>query len=285
MNSRNAFAALAVLMMAMALLPISGMSQELPPDLPAYLHDRGTGIPMSQNGTYVRSREVLLYPFYEYYHDHNMEYRPEDFGYNSGDDFRGKYTANEGIMFLGYGISDRLALEFEAAYISAKLTKSEEDHTAMPAQIDESGLGDVEGQLRWRWNHETASTPEFFSFVETVFPTGKDQSLIGTSAWEFAFQTGLIKGYHWGTITPRLGFEYATEDNSFGVAYALEYLKRVSNRVRFFAMVEGFQGDAAVVPEIQWHFSPHAFLKTNVGIGITSKETDIAPEVGVMFAF
>jgi hypothetical protein len=146
-------------------------------------------------------------------------------------------------------------------------------------------LGDVEGQIRWRWNHESASTPEFFSYFETVFPTGEKNSLIGTSDWQLKLGTGLIKGYNWGTMTFRAAVEYdAAEDKVDVGEYALEYLKRVSDRVRLFAMLEGTQDEAALYPEIQWHFSRRAFLKVNTGFGVTSKAVDFAPEVGMMFS-
>lgn len=38
------------------------------------------------------------------------------------------------------------------------------------ARIAESGVGDVEGQLRWRWERETDAAPETFSYVESVSP-------------------------------------------------------------------------------------------------------------------
>jgi hypothetical protein len=131
--------------------------------------DRGPGIPTSMFGTYIERGEWLLYPFLEYYRDSNLEYSPDEFGFGLDADFRGRYRATEGLMFLGYGFSDRLAFEMEAAVIRARLRKAPEDPSAMPAVIEESGLGDVEGQLRFRWNRETERAPEVFSYFETVF--------------------------------------------------------------------------------------------------------------------
>jgi hypothetical protein len=215
-----------------------------------------------------------------------LEYKPAEFGYGLNEDFRGRYRAHEGLIFLGYGISDRLAVEFESAYISAQLHKSDIDPSPMPDSLEESGLGDVEGQIRWRWNHESANAPEFFNYFETVFPTGKRNSLIGTSAWQFKLGTGLIKGFRWGTITMRVAIDYDEGEKVFDLGeYAFEYLKRASDRFRFFVMLEGTQDEAALYPEIQWHFSRSVFLKVNNGFGLTSKATDFAPEVGVMFSF
>ena len=254
-------------------------------DLPYYLYDRGTGIPTSQFGIYVRPGEFLIYPFYEYYNDKNLEYEPADFGHNSTDELRGKYVAHEGLIFLAYGLSDRLALEFEAGIISAELTKAANDPTIPPNKISESGLSDVEGQVRWRWNFENEETPEFFNYFEYVFPTGKENSLIGTSHWEFKLGAGAVKGFRWGTMTARLSVEYDTGENKLGSGeYALEYLKRISRRFRVFAMIEGTEDEIALIPEIQWFISPSIILKVNNGFALTSKATDIAPEIGVMFS-
>ncbi len=264
--------------------PTNSFSQELEEDLPVYLRDRGTGMPMSQFGTYIHKGQLLIYPFYEYYYDKNLEYEPGDFGYGSIQEFRGNYEAYEGIMFLGYGISDRLAIEMEAAIISAIFNKSAEDMTELPTELKESGLGDVEGQIRWRWNYENEGTPEFFNYFETVFPTGEEYSLIGTSVWEFKLGFGMVKGFRWGTMTVRAAADYDTGEKRIASGeYALEYLKRLSDNFRFFTMIEGSEDEIELIPEIQWHISSNVFLKANTGFGITSKATDFAPEVGIMF--
>ena len=200
--------------------------------LPVYLKDRGTGIPTSMFGTYINQGDLIFYPFYEFYYDHNAEYKPAEFGYDLNQDFRGLYRAHEGLIFIGYGISDRLAVEFEASVITAQQYKSSQDPSNMPDKIKESGVGDIEGQLRWRWNNETTTRPEFFSYFETVFPFQKDKKIIGTQDWEFKFGSGLIKGYGWGTVTVRAAIEYSAEESKAELGeYAIEYLKRVSKLI------------------------------------------------------
>jgi hypothetical protein len=251
---------------------------------PDYLRDRGPGIPTSMFGTYVRKGELLFYPFYEYYRDRNMEYEPFDFGLASMTEYRGRYEAHEKLLFLGYGVSDRLALEFEAGFISAELEKSALDNSALPSRMEESGLNDVEGQVRWRWNQETATRGEFFSYFETVFPTGRKNSLIGTSDWQFKLGSGRVKGYSWGTFTARAAVEYDAGSSAFGAGeIAFEYLKRVSDNVRVFLMLEGTEDEWGLVPELQLRFGRYGYLKVGTGIGLTSKATDVAPEVGFMF--
>jgi hypothetical protein len=168
-KTKTVIVALLLIMTAVMLQPTRSFSQQVPD----YLRDRGAGIPTSIFGTYVRKGELLIYPFYEYYRDKDLEYEPAEFGFGSTQEFRGRYRANEALLFIGYGISDRWALEFEAAGIAAKFNKAATDLTALPADIKESGLGDVEAQIRRRWNYESAKTPEFFNYFEAVFPTGE----------------------------------------------------------------------------------------------------------------
>lgn len=97
------------------------------------------------------------------------------------------------MIFIGYGLSDRLAVEFEAAVITASLEKSPADPSAMPNRIEESGLGDVEGQLRWRWMKESSTRPELFSYFEATVPHSKSKALIGTPEVELKLGTGVIK--------------------------------------------------------------------------------------------
>lgn len=274
-----------VLAFAFALVPL-GRAPEAQ-QLPKYLRDRGTGVRTSMLGTYVRQGEVLIYPFFEWYADHNFEYKPSELGYGLFRDFRGRYRASEGILFVGYGIGPDIALEFEAAIISAELRKSSSDTSAMPARVRQSGLGDVEGQIRWRFQRETETRPEFYTFFETVFPLQKAKELIGTADWEFSFGVGMVRGYRWGTLTLRAGGEYSREARQFDAGeYAIEYLRRLSPAWRVVAAIEGTQVDEiSLLTEVQWHFSPHAFLKVNNGLGFTPNATDFAPEVGIMFSF
>jgi hypothetical protein len=252
--------------------------------LPSYLADRGPGIPSSMFGTYVEPGQLLVYPFGEFYLDHNMEYEPLEFGYGLEQEYRGRYRAAEGLVFLGYGFTDWFAQEFEAAVISAELTKADDDPSQMPETISESGLGDVETQTRIRWLKETASRPEVFNYAEVVFPNEGEKGLIGTADWEFKLGVGVSRGFGWGTWTARLAAEYdKAEDKVAPGEYAVEFLKRLSPSWRVYAGVEGSQDEVELIAEAQWHFSRFAYVKLNNAVGLTSKATDWAPEVGVMF--
>jgi hypothetical protein len=250
------------------------------------MRDRGPGIATSMFGTYIEPGQLLFYPFLEHYRDSNYEYSPEELGYGLDVDYRGKYRATEGLIFIAYGISPRLAVEVEAAVITARQEKAPDDPTAVPAVIEESGLGDVEGQLRWRWTQENERRPEIFSYFETVFPLQKSRLLIGTPAWEFKLGTGVSRAFGFGTMTLRLAAEYDGAEKVIEAGeYAVEYLRRVSPALRVYLGLEGSQDEVEVIPELQWFLKPNLQLKLNSAFGATSKATDWAPEVGLMFSF
>jgi hypothetical protein len=254
---------------------------------PPYLADRGEGIPTSQFGTYVEDHQLLVYAFYEYTKNNDAEYKPSELGFVGDEDFLGKQTENEALIFLSYGFTDRLAVEFEAAlWASSELQKSPVDPSAMPDRIEESGLGDVESQIRWIWSKETATRPMLYSFFEVVFPLQKDKLILGTQDWETALGFGVVRGFRWGTLNGRLAAKYDAEDGQVEVGeYAIEYLRRTSPRWRWVATLEGEDDELSLIGEAQWTITPHATLKLNCGFGVTKKAEDVAPEIGVLFSF
>jgi hypothetical protein len=190
------------------------------------------------------------------------------------------------LIFLGYGITEDLAVEFEAAVISAKQYRSDDDLSDMPEKIEESGLGDVEAQLRWRLGREALGRPEFFTYFETVFPLQEDKRLIGTQDWEYKLGFGATKGYRVGTFTLRAAAEYSTEESKLEAGeYAVEYLKRISGLFRFYIGVEGSEDEVELITDFQFHIIENAFIRVNNAFGVTSKATDYAPELGVLFHF
>ncbi len=274
----------------MAAATVLAVAAPLGAQQPAYLRDRGPGVRTSLLGTYVRKGEFLVYPFFEWYADNNLEYKPVELGYgNAQTDYRGRYRASEGILFVSYGISNSVSVEFEVAVISAELeTAANDTSSGKVPKVSESGLGDVEGQIRWRFQHETETRPELFTYFETVFPLQKDKHIIGTQEWEYAFGLGLVRGYRWGTLTVRVAGEYIpAEKPQFDAGeYAIEYLRRLSPAWRIVGAIEGVQVDEiSVIGEAQWTPSRRVMFKFNAGVGLTPNATDFAPEIGVLFSF
>lgn len=273
-----------VSILCLAGLAMPSFGQETP-----WLADRGPGIPTSLFGTYITKGEFLVYPFYEYTKNTSEEYRPSELGadYEGTDEYLGTLVEHEYLLFLAYGISDMVHIELEGAlYTKGTFDTAPDDPSNLPDQIVESGLGDVESQLRWRWNKETAKKPEYYSFLEVVFPLQPDNVVIGTSEWEFAAGFGVIKGLSWGTISGSVALKYDQEDGQVEPGeIKLEYLKRVSPKWRLVGALEGEDDEISVIGEAQWFVSPRVFFKFNSGFGVTDKAPNIAPEVGVVLSF
>jgi hypothetical protein len=120
---------------------------------------------------YVREKEFLFYPFYEYTHFSDFEYKPRELGFRGDHDFFGKAVEHEFLVFFSYGLSTSLMVEFESAvYSTVTFDKASDDPSAVPNRLRESGLGDTEAQIRWRWLTEAAVRPEMLFFFKTVFP-------------------------------------------------------------------------------------------------------------------
>jgi hypothetical protein len=110
--------------------------------------------------------------------------------------------------------------------------------------------------------------------------------LIGTADVELKFGTGVVRGFSWGTVIARAAVEYAAGSTSqFDVGeYAVEYIKRLGRHFRLYGGIEGTQDEVSAIGELQWHVSRHVVVKANSGFGVTSKATDFAPEVGILFS-
>lgn len=257
-----------------------------------HLQDRGPGIPTSQFGTYIESGQWMVYPFFEYDRNNDEEYDPRELGYPrpgfaGEEEFFGKSTQHEAVLFLGYGFSDKIAFEFEAElYVDATFEKSPLDTSPVPPQIKESGFAGAEAQIRYLWRDETPDRMALYSFFEVEFPFQDKKVLIGATDIEFAIGTGFIRGFRWGTLNGRVSVAYDGEESKVELGeYALEYLKRVNDRWRLVATIEGEEDEVSLIGEAQLTLRPGAVLKLNSGFGVTKKASNFAPEIGVLFTF
>lgn len=258
-------------------------------ELSNHLRDRGAGIPTSIFGTYIDRGELLLFPFFAHSLDKNREYQPVMFHGGSSEDFRARYRDSGEQIFIGYGLNDWLALEFETAYTKATFEKSPSDTSGTPAKIRESGFADIEGQLRFRLMSEGDRHPEVFGFLEITAASQRTKVLIGDSNWDFKPGLGIVRGYSWGTMTFRTTGEY-NRDNShldFGET-SIEYLRRLSPAWRVNLALEGGETGAPdeweLVSGVQWRITDVVLLKLDNVFGLTSKATDWSPQVGIMFS-
>ena len=256
--------------------------------LPSFLRDRGEGVPTSLFGVYIRKGQWLVFPFYEYESNNDAEYEGKELGFSTDTtEYMGESELHQVLLFIGYGVTDDIAIELEfAIYETANLKRASNDTTSgIPAEIDESGFGEVETQVRWRVMRETASRPEVFTFLEIGFPFQDNKVLIGISNWEVGLGLGLVKGFDWGTLTGRISLEYDDSEGEleFG-EFAVEYLRRLSDKWQIVVAIEGESDEIVAIVDLQLRLSDRAVFKFNV-VGVTEKAPDVAPLIGVIFSF
>jgi hypothetical protein len=285
---RAPIASLLALVAGSTVLPVAVRAQA--DTLPVRSRDRGSGVPASLFGTYIRRGQLLVYPFFEYTQDNDREYKPEDFGAGPDVDFRGRFRGTSSQLFLGYGVNDWLALEFEAAYLTAKLEKSPGDTFPTPATTKQSGISDIEAQVRARLVRETSGRPEVFGFVELVARTQRGKLLIEEAYWDAKPGIGFVRGFGWGTVTMRIAAEYNHAEHKSDLGeFAIEYLKRVSSAGHLYLAVEGGEGGSLdewdLISGVRWRIADSVYVKLDNALGISSKATDWAPQIGVMFSF
>jgi hypothetical protein len=267
-------------------------TEQLHEDPVDLLADRGPGIPTSQFGTYIESGQWMVYPFLEYDKNTDEEYTPTELGFpragfTGEEEFFGELSQREAVLFLGYGLSEKFALEFEAElYVDATLDKSPLDTSPVPARINESGFAGAEAQLRWMMREETAERRAIYSFYEVEFPLQDTKVLIGAQDVELAAGVGFIRHHSWGTMNGRVSVAYDGAEHKLELGeYAIEYLKRVNDRWRVVGTIEGEDDEVSLIGEGQLTLREGIILKLNSGFGLTKKASDFAPEIGVIFAF
>ncbi len=254
---------------------------------PSYLRDRGSGIPTSLFGTFVGRGQFLVFPFYAYIRDHNREYQPAKLGFGLDQDFRGSFRSTAEVLFLGYGVTDWLTLELEAARISASLDKSPADPSAMPSRIHESGIGDFEAHVRLRFLSEGPRRPGFFGFLEMTPATHRRKALIAEPNWDVKPGLGLVRGFGWGTLQFRIAAEWNREAKGPDLGeVTIEYLKRLSPSFRLNLALEGGESGTndewTVVLGGYYRLTNALSLKLDSALGIMSKATDLEAQFGLM---
>lgn len=254
----------------------------------AHLRDRGTGVVTSVPGAYLREGELLFYSWVAYSGDHDIQYDPPEFGFPSEIEYIGRYQAREVDAWVAYGLRENLALEIQVAGMRASLQKSADDATGMPAELKESGLGDVRSRLNWRILAESERRPEIYTFATMAFPHDKKKALTGTNDWLLNLGIGAIRGYRWGTISLRSSMEFDLSSASVGDwgEVTLEYFKRLSPRMSVVGALVLLQGDeGSVFGEFQYQPTQNVVVKLGGAQALTANGIDWSAQAGVLFKF
>jgi hypothetical protein len=252
------------------------------------LRDRENGVTTSLLGSFVRRGEWMAYTFYEYERDSAAAYTGEELGFAGDEEYAGTSTEHQAIMFLAWGLTPNVALEFETIlYQRATLRRDPADTTSgLPEEFSESRYGGIEAQLHWRLTTETRHRPEFFMNLEAGPPDAGDMVLLGNADWEAEAGLGAIKAFTWGTVAVRASLAFDGEDHEFSPGeFAIEYCRRLSPACRVAAAIIGEPDELSVLGELQWRFRENAFTRLNLAVGVTDEAPDFGGQFGVVFSF
>ena len=283
----KAKAAVLAVLCGIILCPDSAVAE----DASSYgLRDRGPGVSTSLTGIYVNDGEWLGSATYQNLENRGFQYAPEEFGFPDENDYLGKYKFSGGIFFAGYGLSDSVSLGLKVTGGSAKFNKASDDPSALPAEVKESGLGEVAPELTWRFMRETASRPELFTYVSVLIPHDSDNRLLGTEDWVVLPGIGINRGFSWATLSARMGFEYDTASTStldFG-QWTVEGQRRFSDAWWLSAGLVGTVGGGNNFDEVwqttyvEWSANPHVTVRFGSRIGLTTMTEGWTGELGIV---
>ncbi len=260
------------------------------PQSAGYLRDRGPGVPTSLSGIYLNRDEWLGAASYQHLENRGFQYSPEEFGFVDDNDYLGKYESSGGILFVGYGVSESIALGLKVTGGSIKLTKASDDLTSMPVEMKESGIGEIAPELTWRFMTETAHRPELYTIVSVLIPQNRDKNLIGTQDWVVLPGVGLNRGFSWATLSARMNFEYDSASESaidFG-KWSIEGQRKFSDVWWVSAGLEGQVGGGSNFDEawqiafVQWSPTPHVTVRFGSRIGLTQQTEGWTGEIGIV---
>lgn len=232
----------------------------------------------------MRPHEWLLIPVLRYSDDKDFEYNSGELGFSpAADGLDGHYQASQGTVLLAYGVNDRLAVEFSADILDAKLETAPDDPSDAPPQVKQSGLGRVKARLDWRLLTESGSRPAVFTYAQVRVPHDRNDLLTGTPDWVVNAGIGATRGSSWGTVTLRTAVEYDAGSASridWGEV-ALEYLKRISPHLTVLGSLQMIEGDEeSFYGQLQWRVNPDFAVQIGSSVALTSQAIDWAPQLG-----
>jgi len=250
-------------------------------------------VPTSLSDIYVTHGELVAVPSFAYLENRGFQYSPDEFGVNAQGDYLGKLTTTQGFLFLAYGLSDSFSVGLTVAAGDATFKKASDDTTAVPAQIDESGLTAIRPEITWRILRETEKLPEVVAYLSAAVPHNGGDQLIGAGDWVLTPGLGVIRGFSWATLVARLGFEYdfsSVSQLDFG-AWTLEGQRRFSPKWWASLGLEGTVGGGSnfdevyLAAEVLWQPKPRFGVRIRPRLGLTSQTEGWGIEAGFVVKF
>lgn len=222
---------------------------------------RTRGVPTSQPGVYLERNDLLVDNASRYYRLGRYEYAPSELGHSLDRDFFGSFSSWERLLYVSYGLTDRVSVETEARFVSEAVLETSPRDPVSRRVVRESGLGDLESRVNWQWLSEGVSLPGAFSFGEVSYPLQGGNRIITDGSWDCALGTGILKNLPFGMIAMSASAQYESDDGTIEPAeLGIDYLKKVTTDLRFLAALDRLPNEWEFMIVAQFRdFSPARF--------------------------
>lgn len=214
-------------------------------------------------------------------------------------------TVDTGLL-LRYGLANDLEFDIAVPY---GFIEQEDEFGASSTQnavlVDNAGIGDITGALRYTAWKETGIIPAITLSLNAKSTTGDEEKRLGTGFWNVGGGISLVKTIDPVVFFGSLGYTETLEDNGVDpgsqVSYSLGTGFSMNDRVSFSTSLVGVavtrseingrevRGSAQELQTLQFsstiQLKKRLFLEPFVGFGLTKEATDFLVGFNVPFRF
>jgi hypothetical protein len=222
-----------------------------------------------------------------------------------------KFTVNSvnPILTLRYNLIDNLELDVDIPFVAVK---RKIDLGVTRIHMDEQGLGDISGALRYQLWYEQGARPSVILDLNGQSHTGDiaqlgtgDGTLTGTGHWNVGAGITLVKTIDPVVFYGRVGYTYTLERNESDpgdeISYRIGMGFSLNDRVSFNMQVLGayverlelngekIAGSSLNIISLQFGvtvmLAKHLFIEPSVNVGLTDDAADVVVGLSVPFQF
>lgn len=205
------------------------------------------------------------------------------------------------VFIARYGLLDGLELDVEVPF---GYTEQEVDVGVARSRIDDFGLGDIAGRLRYQLWYEAGARPDVILDLEGKSRTGRD-TLLGTGHWNVGGGVTLVKTLDPVVFFGRLGYTATLERDGRDPGDEITYLlgmgfslnERVSFNMRLGGAVVGrtrldgreISGSSRDIMSLLFAVTTratrHLFVEPVVSLGLTEDAPDVVAGINLVYRY
>jgi hypothetical protein len=222
---------------------------------------------------------------------------------------KSKFRSVNANVFARYGLADDVELDLSVPYVFAEqevdpsLSRIATNPPQRFERRDHSGLGDVNGALRWAALHEEGMIPETTVSLTVKSDTGDIERNLGTGFWTLGAGVSLVKTIDPVVFFGSLGYTAVLEKNAIDpgdqIPYSLGMGFSLNDRVSFSTSLAGtallrtevngreIPGSGADLHSLNFavtiQLARHVFFEPFVNFGLTEESTDFVAGINIPF--